>query len=191
MDLHHLPNQRPGEKVSLFLRRHWITPLEIIFYMVMLYAIPMAIVSVFFDRVTSYLDHPVFGPLILMVGSIYAMGVWLFGFLEFTDYYLDVWIVTNERIINVEQKGLFTRVASELHLSAIQDVTSEVKGMLHTFVDYGNVTVQTAGERTRFIFKDVPHPERVKESVVRFVNEDRQRHKQEMVSAASGHSTQS
>ena len=75
MDLHHLPNQRPGEKVLLFLRRHWITPLEVIFYMVMLYAIPVGIVSIYFDRVTSYLEHPVFGPLILIVGSIYALSL--------------------------------------------------------------------------------------------------------------------
>jgi hypothetical protein len=185
MDLNHLPNQRPDEKVLLFLKRHWITPLEIVFYMTMLYAIPIVIAYAFFDRVTSYLEHPVFGPIILMVASVYAMGVWLFGFLEFTDYSLDIWIVTNERIINIEQKGLFTRVAAELHLSAIQDVTSTVHGMLHTFLDYGNVHVQTAGERTRFVFKDIPRPERIKEAIVRFVNEDKKHHEQELVAAAS------
>jgi hypothetical protein len=69
----------------------------------------------------------------------------------------------------------------------VQDVTSEVAGMLHTFRDDGNVVVQTAGERTRFIFKDVPRPERIKESIVRFVNEDKQRHEKEMINAATGH----
>lgn len=186
MDLHHLPNQRPGEKVLLFLRRHWMTPTEIIFYMILLYIVPFGVVSIFLEPLTTYIGHPVFGPLITIVGSMYAMGVWLFGFMEITDYYLDTWIVTNERILNIEQKGLFTRVASELHLSAIQDATSEIHGMLRTLLNFGNVHIQTAGEKTRFIFKDIPHPEKIREQILHCVDEDKQRHQHELVAAAAG-----
>jgi hypothetical protein len=185
MRLDHLPNQRKDEKVLLFLRRFWITPFEIIFYMLGLYALPSAVAYVFIDAIENKLADPFVGPIIVLVASMYVLGVWLFGFLEFTDYYLDVWIVTNERIINIEQKGLFTRVASELHLSAVQDVTSEVKGVLHTLLDYGHVHIQTAGERTRFIFKDIPKPEKVKEEIIRFVDEDKKKHHDELVTAVS------
>ena len=53
-----------------------------------------------------------------------------FAFIEFTDYYLDTWIVTTERIISIEQKGLFERTASELDLISVQDATAEVHGFL-------------------------------------------------------------
>lgn len=179
MNLQHLPNARPGEKVQIFLRRHWMAPLEIIFYTILLYAVPLIGILYYSEYWATWTANPYLGPIIILVACSYVLLIWLFAFLEFSDYYLDVWIVTNERVINIEQKGLFTRTASELHLSAIEDTTSEVKGMIHTFLDYGNVHIQTAGERTRFIFKNVPHPEIVKETIVRLINDSKVKHLQE------------
>ncbi len=116
------------------------------------------------------------GPLLALAASLYVLAVWLYAFLEFTDYYLDTWIVTNERIINIEQQGLFHRTASELHLASIQDVTSDVAGMLHTFFDFGSVFIQTAAERERFNFKDIERPEQVKELIIRLSEADKLRH---------------
>ena len=179
MDLQHLPNARPGEHVEIFLRRHWSAPFEVIFFTTLLFLLPIIGLWIFSDQVAGWLETPFVGQIAILAGSAYFLISWLFAFLEFTDYYLDIWIVTNERIINIEQKGLFTRVASELHLSAVEDTTSEVKGMIHTFLDYGNVHIQTAGERTRFVFKNVPHPERVKEKIVKLMHEDRAKHGRE------------
>ena len=91
--------------------------------------------------------------------------------------YCPVWIVTNERIIDIEQRGLFRRTTSELHLAAIQDVTSDVHGILQIGLDYGDVFIQTAGETGRFNFKNIPHPEKIKQRVLQLVDEDRKRHK--------------
>lgn len=184
MDLQHLPNARPGEKVQMFLRRHWSTPLEIIAYATLLYAVPAAGAWYYWEDLSEYLANQYLGPIIILAASAYTLAIWLFTFLEFTDYYLDVWIVTNERIVNIEQRGLFTRVASELHLSSIEDATSEVKGMFRTFLDFGNVFIQTAGEKTRFVFKNVPHPEVVKESIVKLINDYRIRRDQNVARTA-------
>jgi hypothetical protein len=86
------------------------------------------------------------------------MIFWLILFVVWIDYYLDVWIVTTKRIVNIEQVGLFNRQISELEHSKIQDVTSEVKGFLPTFFQYGYVYVQTAAEKARFTFKQIPDP---------------------------------
>lgn len=179
MDLNHLPNARPNEKTHLFLRRHWAAPLEIIIYTILLYFVPLAGGWYYWETLSKWLTDAYLGPIISVAATFYFFAVWLFAFLEFTDYYLDVWLVTNERIINIEQKGLFTRVASELHLSAVEDATSEVKGIIHTFLDYGNVHIQTAGERTRFVFKNIPHPERVKEMIIKLINEGKLQHQKE------------
>lgn len=175
MRLDHLPNQRPDEHVILFLRRHWFALLAIVAAFVLLVGVPLAVGWYFLDLVEEWLVHPVIGPLFVIVGSIYFLSIWLFAFLEFTDYYLDTWIITNQRIINIEQEGLFNRTASELDLAAVQDTTAEIRGVLQTLFTYGQVYVQTAGEKGRFHFKNIDNPEHVKELITQLVEEDKQR----------------
>lgn len=176
MHLDHLPNQRKNEKVELFLRRHWFAVATIVIAFLLLTLIPGILGFLFLEELNRMLQHALYGPVLVVVASMYYLAAWLFAFLEFTDYYLDVWIVTNERVINIEQQGLFHRTASELHLTAIQDVTSDVRGIVRTLFDYGNVHIQTAGEKGRFIFKNIEQPEKIKEYVIRLVEEDKMRH---------------
>lgn len=175
MRLDHLPNQRPDEHVVLFLRRHWFAILAICIAFVLLTTVPLIIGWYFWATLNVWLNHAVAGPIIVALGSIYFLSIWLFAFLEVTDYYLDTWIITNERIINIEQEGLFIRTASELDLAAVQDTTAEIRGILQTLFTYGQVFVQTAGEKGRFHFKNIDNPEHVKEIVTQLVEEDKRR----------------
>ncbi len=175
MRLDQLPNQRKNERVILFLRRHWFAIVTIVVAFILLTAAPLLIGWYFWDQIDLYLGHPVLGPLLIIVGSMYFFSLWLFVFIEFTDYYLDTWIITNERIINIEQEGLFHRTASELDLASVQDTTAEIRGILQTVFTYGNVFVQTAGQKGRFHFKNINNPEQVKERVNQLVEEDKQR----------------
>jgi len=175
MRLDHLPNQRPDEHVILFLRRHWFALLGIATAFFLLCGLPLGLGWYFQETILEWADRPVIGPLLVLIGSIYFLSVWLFAFIEFTDYYLDTWIITNERIINIEQEGLFNRTASELDLAAVQDTTAEIRGIWQTLFTYGQVYVQTAGEKGRFHFKNIDNPEHVKELVTRLVEEDKRR----------------
>lgn len=175
MNLKDLPNQRPNEHVVLFLRRHWFALLVIIVAFLMLVGVPLAMGWFFQETVLAWIEHPVIGPFLVILGSMYFLSIWLFAFLEFTDYYLDTWIITNDRIINIEQEGLFNRTASELDLAAVQDTTAEIRGVLQTIFTYGQVYVQTAGEKGRFHFKNINNPEEVKEIITKLVEEDKNR----------------
>jgi len=119
MRLDHLPNQRPDEHVVLFMRRHWFAILTIVAAFVLLTGLPLGLGWYFWLDIEPWVNGPVSGPIIVVFGSLYVLSVWLFAFIEFTDFYLDTWIVTNERIINIEQEGLFHRTASELDLAAV------------------------------------------------------------------------
>jgi len=99
------------------------------------------------------------------LGSLYYLYILLFFFNAFLDYYLDVWIVTTKRIINIEQKGLFNRVIAEHELDKIQDVTGEQKGFFATIFSFGDVLVQTAGEVPMFIFRQVDNPFEVAKTI--------------------------
>ena len=81
-------------------------------------------------------------------------------------YYLNMQIITNQRIVDITQDSLIHHTISELHLSHIEDVTAEVDGLLGTFLDYGNVYVQTAAETERFVFDRVPNPTAVEKMIL-------------------------
>lgn len=175
MNLHHLPNQRPNEHVVLFLRRHWFSLLRIGCAFALLTILPISLLWYFWDSVSTWLQDPFLGPLLAMIGCMYFLSIWLFVFLEFTDYYLDTWIITNERVLNIEQEGLFKRTSSELDLASVQDATAETRGFFETMFSYGNLFVQTAGEKERFHFKSIGRPEHVKEILMKHVQDDKQR----------------
>jgi len=88
-----------------------------------------------------------------------AIGIW-------TDYYLDVWTVTDKRIIDQEQQGLFHRRTSVFRIERIQDVTIEVRGIVATLLNFGDIHVQTAGEAQEFIMYGIAHPKYVREIIL-------------------------
>lgn len=102
--------------------------------------------------------------------AIYYLFLWLYSFIIFIDYYLDVWIITNMRILDIEQKGLFNREIAECHISKIQDLTVEIKGMIPTFFNYGDLHIQTAAEKREFSFKDVEDPNEIKNVILEQYN---------------------
>ena len=162
------PTQRADEHLIIMIRRHWIGWARFIATLVAFNIFPVIVFAVMYFLLGWELDPE--GPLFVVIAfatSLFYLNAWLMYFHEFIDYRLDVWILTDQRIINIEQEGLFSRTISELNIARVQDVTSEVQGHLQTLLDYGNVYVQTAGEQQRFIFENVPHPEEISRLVVR------------------------
>ena len=169
---YHFPNQKPGEQVLLFYRRHWVSVARIILLMILLVFIPVFF-YIYFARNFDYLHNEVFYGIYVLVNSAYCLFVLLFSFSNFVDYYLDVWMVTNMRVINIEQHGLFARELSEKDLGRMQDVRSDTKGFWATLLNYGNVVIQTAGEEQNFVFKQIPDPEEAVRRISNLVSEYR------------------
>jgi hypothetical protein len=87
-------------------------------------------------------------------------------FIIFVLYYLNIHVVTNIRIVDIDQTGLFNHTVSELRLEKIEDVTSETKGVLGTLFNFGTVYVQTAGAKERFEFENIPDPAMVSKMIL-------------------------
>ncbi|PIS04639.1 MAG: hypothetical protein COT81_05445 [Candidatus Buchananbacteria bacterium CG10_big_fil_rev_8_21_14_0_10_42_9] len=153
-----IPHQLPGEKIILLLRRHWFIILTKLILFALLALLPLLFFTFARDFYIKLFSLELVYPVFVLFASVYYLYIWLFMLHAFVDYYLDVWIVTNKRILNIEQKGLFARVTSEQKLHRVQDVTSELRGLFATILDYGSVYIQTAGEMQRFHFQQVPHP---------------------------------
>lgn len=175
MHLGHLIKQKGYEKIVFMLRRHPLVMARGLLVFVILGGLPFAGYFFFFEEISAFMENPLTRVILILGGSIYALSVWLFLFSAFLDYYLDLWIVTNDRIMNIEQHGLFGRTISELDLSNIQDVTSEIKGIFATVFNYGNVHIQTAAEEKRFVFEQIYNPHAVRQAILDMVEEDRRR----------------
>ena len=169
----HIPHHKEGEKIILLLRRHYFIILAKIILWAIAAVLPLTFYSILGDVLAESFSNDLFSPLVVLFTSIYYLYIWLFAFYSFVDYYLDVWIVTNNRIINIEQKGLFARTVSEQELYRIQDVTSELKGFFSTTLNFGTVYVQTAGEKERFIFKQIPAPYEVARKITKIVEKNK------------------
>lgn len=80
-----------------------------------------------------------------------------------TDQYLDVWVITDRRIVAIDQKRLFVRNIGSFRLERLQDMNIEIPGFLATMFDYGNIEAQTAsGSEEEFSARYLPKPREIK-----------------------------
>ncbi|MDZ7611414.1 MAG: PH domain-containing protein [Candidatus Moranbacteria bacterium] len=159
--------KKEDENIILLLRRHWL---------IFVFKFIPTIIALIFVFLIGYTLRGGFGEILqadfndkfigLIEVFLYIL-IWIGAFVTWVNYYLDVWIVTDKRIVNIEQIALFSRHVSELEHSKIQDITSEIQGILPTLFRYGYVYIQTAGERQRFAFKQVPNPVRTRNIVMK------------------------
>ncbi|MFA5812900.1 MAG: PH domain-containing protein [Patescibacteria group bacterium] len=176
MSIPNLIRQKAYERVEYILRRHPITFLPILFLFLILLAAPVAVYFLIHAIYPALFGNEILFSLGVLLGSAYYLGIYLFFYAQFIEYYLDIWVVTNDRIIDVEQLGLFSKTISELDLFRIQDVTADVHGFFATIFNYGNLSVNTASANVGIIFRNISHPNEIRENLIRLSHEDRKHH---------------
>ncbi len=178
------PGQRPDEKIIIFTRRHWV----VLFNSLMA---TLALVGAYFValfvviRFAGLSWEGVVGDILTAVTGIAMLISWLYLYIKFVDYYLDVWILTTERIVEIKQRSLFNRQVAELDLSTVQDVSSKVRGIFGTFLNYGTIFVQTAGTTELFQFNKLPRPYDAEKKILDIQAGLEERTKQEIGAAIS------
>ncbi len=80
---------------------------------------------------------------------------------KFLMWFFNIYIVTDERVIDVDFYNLLFKRISEAKLENIEDITFSNSGILQSIIDYGEVRIQTAAEIPQIEFENVPHPEKV------------------------------
>lgn len=157
------------EKVILEVRKHWIVFAGIALGLLSVSFLPLAVFVLlkYFAPGILVLDLPGNdSALYTFLYILWLLVMWILFFIDWTKYYLDVWYVTEKRIIAVDQKNIFHREVSNLRFDKIQDVTIGVRGFIPTMLDFGDVRVQTASEdNLEFVLNVVRHPENVKKVI--------------------------
>ncbi len=161
------PGQKPDEKVTMLVRKHWSVLVRQVIMFIIAAGVPLAIYLVITKVMNITLDHSSLGFVLAVLGvSAFELYVLLFFFIFWIDYYLDLWVITDSRIVAIEQEGLFSRRVSELPLSHVQDVKTDVSGFVATMLRYGNVTIETAGEQSKFVFEHIPRPDLIAQKII-------------------------
>ena len=124
--------QHEGEEVLFVFRRH-IIAMRRGFYELL---IPLLVCSIppliWQDNLMLFL---------LPVGG-FILGLLLFSY-RFMQWYFTVYIVTNERIRQITQRGFFGRDVVELRLSKIQNISYNIPGFTGEFLKFGTIVIQT------------------------------------------------
>ncbi len=155
-----------GEKVILEVRRHAFKFYTRVLLLFVLWIVPLLVSSFVVRGVNTLLDGNGGSSLFGFFFTLWTLVLFVLFFFRWTDYYLDVWIITTKRIFDVEQKGLFTRNVSVFRLEKVQDITVETRGIIATFLKFGDLHVYTAGESSEFVIRDAADPLMVKNVII-------------------------
>lgn len=159
-----LHNPRPDEYIILYIHRHWIVLFWAVLRFLFLALLPIVLIYIYsFQGMINWDGFP--GLVLILASSVYYLFIWLILFNNLLDHFLDIWVVTNERIVNIEQLNLFSRNIAEKQLDKMQDITVITNGFLPTLFNYGDIYIQTAGSVERFIFRQVANPKKISTTI--------------------------
>jgi hypothetical protein len=159
------PSQQENEVIYLVLRQHWF----ILFTRLLVWFFFVAVLlgfQRFVQPVAPGLFEGTAGQVVSLFVQVYNLFLLLSLFLIWLFWYLNIQIISNLRIVDIDQVGLFSRTISELFIENIEDVTSETGGIFGTVLNYGMVYVQTAGSRERFEFDNVTNAAAVEKLIL-------------------------
>jgi membrane protein YdbS with pleckstrin-like domain len=168
--MHTLVEILPGENIIVGIRKHW-------------FVFVLEMWGLFLAAIIPFFLLPFFGGIfadqIATIGQtnyenimVFASGAWLLlimmiVFIAMTNYYLDILIVTNQRLIDIDQIGLFARDVATMPIQNLEDVKVLELGFFATMFKFGSLQIQTAAETKEIVIRGLRHPERAKDIIMR------------------------
>jgi uncharacterized membrane protein YdbT with pleckstrin-like domain len=101
---------------------------------------------------------PAYGTLLKIALGI-PLIVFIYWFYHWIGWYYSVFIVTDQRLIDIRQKGFFNREVKEVGFDKIQSINYHIKGIQAAILKFGDITVQAY--TSNWVLKSIPHPEEV------------------------------
>lgn len=164
--------QGKEEKIHLFLRRHFITNIPWLLFSGALVILPI-IIAPFIEIIIPFFNNISFSLYLVLIGFYYLVVFGFVIFANFLHWYFNVYIVTNERLVDVDFINIIYREVSSTRLNLIQDVTVKTGGVVKAIFDYGDILIQTAGTEINFDFHAVPHPQLVAQEIEKLMERAR------------------
>lgn len=147
-------SQLADESILLLLRRHPFTQIGWVLIVIGLLLLPFLF---------SYVGLLNFLPLRFHFAALLGWYLMVTGFAleSFLMWFFNVYIVTDERIIDVDFYSLLYKNISSAKIDNIEDITAVTGGAMGSIFNYGTIKIQTAAAVGEFEFEDVPQPDKV------------------------------
>lgn len=159
--------QREGETVIMAIRKHPIVYFKVMLVFVLTIILPLFLFLWLWFRQYPVPLYPERSALVGIFASLYFLYGLLFSCIAWINEEFDLFILTNDRLMDITQISLTSRSVSSTPLEHIQDAVSSVDGILPTLLNYGNVEVETAaGLATKIFIDRVPRPGEVAKAIM-------------------------
>ncbi|MEK7201938.1 MAG: PH domain-containing protein [Patescibacteria group bacterium] len=147
--------QRSDETVALVTKQHvWLLMPILLVWLVIIAVVAVALLGFGASKITSIVIVAT-----IIIGALYSFYFWFMW--NGCDY-----IVTNQRVIKIDQVSLFGRVISEAEIHRIQEISTEIKGPIRTMLNFGTVVIKTASDDSKIDLEDVTSPYDVQQAIV-------------------------
>lgn len=157
-----------NEHIESIIRKHWFILLRDTVGLVIIFIIPLIVYYYFsgtqisLSSAFNFSLETIDPTILLFATAAWSLIIWAKLAGVWTDYYLDAWVITEKRIIDIEQRGLFHRQTSVIRMERIQDITIETKGIIATLLNFGDIHVQSAGETREFVIRGISKPRKAR-----------------------------
>lgn len=141
-----IKNLRPWEKVIMVLRRHWIVYvlLSLVFSSWLLFTI-LTYSILWWNYITN------------IINIIFWMFFSVLMYIKWLDHELDMYVITNNRVIGIDQIGFLDRKKTECNLWQVQEVNARTKWVFANLLGYWTVTILTAWNTTNMVMDFAPN----------------------------------
>lgn len=157
-------DQEADEEIELFLRAHWITNLSWLGLVLILLWLPEGLALVFWITGLRLADT-LPSSLSFSLNILWLMLILAYSVEKFLQWYFNIYIVTNQHLVDINFHNLLSRDKVEIRLEDIQSSKPSIKGVLRSFFNFGDIIIETAAEKQRIEFHDVPRPDLVAERI--------------------------
>ncbi|MEX2245707.1 MAG: hypothetical protein WEC75_03380 [Dehalococcoidia bacterium] len=168
----HFPLQ-DGERVLIICRRHWLHLWPRLIMMALITIVPVTVVALIMSNSGAY--EGTTAKVFWVISGVYILYWGIRILFTWYRYNNDVWVITNQRIIDSRKTTPFNLRMSTADLVNVQDMTIERDGVLRTMFDFGDVVCQTAAEQADFRLTGIPHPREVQALVDKERDRERMR----------------
>lgn len=156
-----------GESIIVVIRKHWLVYVLRVLILALAGALPLLFAVMlppaFREQIAAYQSADELASALFLTWLLF---LWISAFVLWTNYYLDIWIVTDKRVVDVNQRSLFHRDITSLRLEKIQDVTVDVSGALATLFSFGTLTIHTAGDHEDIVIHNALNPAQAKDKLM-------------------------
>lgn len=152
-------HQEKDEQIILFTRRHFVTNIPWIITASIALFLPFLLPSILQLLNLTLFSLPLSSAIILL--CFYYLMIIGFAFYNFLDWFYNIGIVTQKRILDIDFMHLSYIDIAITQLPEVEDVVHRQKGFFASFFDYGDVIAHTVPGKENFVFEMIPHPTQV------------------------------